>query len=121
MSLKLDWESSEANKKMNEMPTKLTTAVMMYAATKAPQLRSYMQANRPWTDRTGKAKATLNATVSKPQTNVVRITLSHGVYYGIWLELAHEKNYAILAPTLNTQGPKVITDLRTAGIMMKIV
>lgn len=83
----------------------------MYCGTKAGELESKMKSNRPWTDRTGMAKATLSARVSQPDENTVRITLSHGVEYGIWLELAHEKNYAIIAPTIREEGPRVVEGL----------
>lgn len=86
-------------------------AVKMYAITEASELESLMKANRKWTDRTGMAKARLKAEVSEPYEDTIRITLSHGVEYGIWLELANEKNYAIIQPTLNQQSPKVLQGL----------
>ena len=57
------------------------------------------------------AKAMLSAKVPQPSQNIVRITLAHGVSYGIWLELAHEKNYAIIAPTIREEGPRIVEDL----------
>ena len=36
--------------------------------------------------------------------NGYRITLAHGVDYGIWLELAHEKKYAIIPETIRVVG-----------------
>ena len=57
------------------------------------------------------AKTLLNARVSQPDSNTVRITLAHGVDYGIWLELAHGKNYAIIAPTIREEGPRIVEDL----------
>lgn len=83
----------------------------MYSGTKASELQAKMKINRPWTDRTGMAKAMLSARVSQPDTNTIRITLAHGVEYGIWLELAHEKNYAIIAPTVREEGPRMVSDL----------
>lgn len=115
----LDFQSSQLNSSMDDIKKeKLSIAIQMFAVTKAPQLQAYMQTHRPWTDRTGMAKATLRATVSKKDNHTVRITLSHGVDYGIWLELAHEKRYAIIAPTLTTQGPKLYQQL--AGLLSKI-
>ena len=51
------------------------------------------------------------AKVSQPDDRTVRKTLSHGVDYGIWLELAHEKNYAVIAPTVRKEGPRIVDDL----------
>lgn len=118
MSFKLDYDSSTLSKNLDKMAVKLGAVILMYSETKARQLQSNMKKNRPWTDRTGKAKATLNAKVSQPEKNIIRITLAHGVDYGIWLELAHEKNYAIIAPTIKVEGPRIVEDL--SDIMSKL-
>ena len=101
----------ELSQNLDEFQGRLKYAVQMYASTKANELESLMKANRKWTDRTGMAKARLNASTSEPDENTIRITLAHGVEYGIWLELANEKNFAIIAPTLSQQGPRVIEGL----------
>lgn len=118
MPIKFDYKSSTLSKNIDKMATKIGAAVLMYASTKAQKLESYMKANRPWTDRTGLAKQRLSASVSQPDSNTVRITLSHGVDYGIWLELANEGNYAIIKPTIELKSPEVISELN--GIMNKI-
>ena len=101
----------ELSQNLDEFQGRLKYAVQMYASTKANELEALMKANRKWTDRTGMAKARLNASISEPDENTIRITLAHGVEYGIWLELANEKNFAIIAPTLSQQGPRVIEGL----------
>lgn len=101
------------NKNLNKMAAKAGVVLLMYGTTKAVELQFKMQQNRPWTDRTGKAKATLNAKVSQPSATTVRITLAHGVDYGIWLELAHEKKYAIIEPTIRLEGPRIVEDMNT--------
>ena len=101
----------ELSQNLDEFQDRLKYAVQMYASTKANELEVLMKANRKWTDRTGMAKARLNASISEPDENTIRITLAHGVEYGIWLELANEKNFAIIAPTLSQQGPRVIEGL----------
>lgn len=118
MAFKLDFNGSTLNKNLNNMSVKLGALILMYSATKASEIESKMKQNRPWTDRTNMAKATLNAKVSQPSSTVVRITLAHGVDYGIWLELAHNKNYAIIAPTIQEEGPRIVEDLN--GLMSKL-
>ena len=118
MSFKLDYPSSELSKKIDDMPVKLGSALLMYCATKASELESKMKMKRPWTDRTGMAKATLNAKVSQPSQDIIRITLSHGVEYGIWLELANGKKYAIVGPTIREESPKVVEGLN--GLLSKV-
>lgn len=111
MAFTIDYNGSNLNKNLDKMATKLGAVILMFAATKASELESKMKINRPWTDRTNMAKATLSARVSQPDSKTVRITLAHGVDYGIWLELAHGKNYAIVAPTVREEGPRIVEDL----------
>ena len=118
MAFQLNYNESTLKKNLDNMSEKLGAVILMYAATKASELQSKMKINRPWTDRTNMAKATLNAKVSQPDSNTVRITLAHGVDYGIWLELANEKRYAIVAPTIREEGPRIVEDLN--NIMSKL-
>lgn len=107
---KFDFSSLEEG--MDQLPKKLEAGLDMYLSTKSKELESYMKSNRVWVDRTGLAKATLNASLSKPKPNTSRITLAHGVDYGLWLELANEKNYAIIYPTIKIKGPVVLEGLK---------
>ncbi len=118
MAFKIDYDESSLSKNLDKMSTKLGAVILMYSATKASQLQSKMKLNRPWTDRTGMAKALLSAKVSQPNKDTVRITLAHGVEYGIWLELANEQNYAVIAPTVREEGPRIVEDL--GNLMSKL-
>ena len=120
MAFKLDYDSSTLKKNLDNMSVKLGAVLLMYAATKADELKYKMKANRPWTDRTNMAKAMLDAKVSQPDKNTIRITLSHGVDYGIWLELANGKNYAIIAPTIRDESPRIIEDLDNLMSKLKL-
>lgn len=111
MAFTLDYSSSTLKKNLDKMGVKLGAVILMYSSTKAQEIESKMKINRPWTDRTNMAKVTLRARVSQPSSNVIRITLAHGVGYGIWLELAHGKNYAIIGPTVREEGPRIVEDL----------
>ena len=78
-------------------------AIRMYAETGAQKLQTKAKNNAPWTDRTGRARAGLNSYVSAV-ANGYRIALAHGVNYGIWLELAHEKRFSIIPQTIEYVG-----------------
>lgn len=111
MAFTLNYNSSTLSKNLDKMGEKLGAVILMYASTKAQELQYKMKQNRPWTDRTNMAKALLSAKVSQPDNRTIRITLAHGVSYGIWLELAHGKNYAIIEPTIRTESPRIVEDL----------
>ena len=120
MAFKIDYNKSTLKQNLDKLSLKLGAVILMYAATKASELQAKMKLNRPWTDRTGMAKALLTAKVSQPEKEKVRITLAHGVNYGIWLELANGKNYAIIAPTIREEGPRYIEDLNNLMSKLKL-
>lgn len=78
-------------------------AIRMYAETGAQKLQTEAKNNARWTDRTGRARQGLNSYVSAV-ANGYRIALAHGVNYGIWLELAHEKRFSIIPQTIEYVG-----------------
>ncbi len=120
LAFRLKYDESSLKRGLDNMGPKMGAMILMYAATKASELQAKMKMNRPWTDRTNMAKALLSARVSQPSSNTVRITLAHGVEYGIWLELAHGKNYAIIAPTIREEGPRVVEDLNNLMSKLKL-
>lgn len=85
--------------------------VRVYAEVAAKDLEGYIKANRPWTDRTGQARQRMTGYVQKV-SNGYRIVIAHGVDYGLWLELANEKKYAILEPTIRLKGPDIVKGMK---------
>lgn len=96
---------------------KALTALNMFASTKSEELEAYAKLNKPWRDRTGAAKALLTSNV-EDLPDRIRITLSHGVDYGIWLELANDGNYSIIKPTINIKSPEFFEQLQ--GLLEKM-
>lgn len=89
--------------KLESMGQRADAAVRVFAEQGATKMRSSAQSNAKWTDRSGAARQRLNAYVSA-MADGYRITLAHGVEYGIWLELAHEKRFAIIPQTIDYVG-----------------
>lgn len=100
-SLKFDMSGLVNGLKL--VPDKADLAIRMYAEQGALQMQNFAKENRRWTDRTGHARQRLTGTVGKIE-NGYRITLAHGVDYGIWLELANEKRYSIIPQTIEYVG-----------------
>ena len=74
---------------------------------------SYMKDNRPWQDRTGNARAGLYGKVSRSTKGYRQtIELGHSVYYGVYLEYAMERRFAIIEPTIRIKGPEVVNGLQ---------
>lgn len=107
MAISFDVDPSPVVENLEDFKARVLAGAKMIAITEASVLKGYMQRNRPWVDRSGEAKRQLDAVVSTPNDHTVRITLSHGVTYGKYLELAHGAKYAIIKPTIQKKGPGV--------------
>ena len=117
MAMEFYFDLEDLSKGIIAFDKKADMAVKMYANVKAKDLESYSKDKAPWTDRTGTARKTLNGSVSKIE-NGYRITLSHGVDYGMWLELAHEKRFAIVRPALELKAPEIFEGF--SGLLAKM-
>lgn len=103
MSMNFRLDISQLLHGLSTTESKADMAIRMYAENAALKLQNYARTHRKWTDRTGHARQRLTGT-SASYGNGYRLTLSHGVDYGIWLELAHEKRFAIIETTIRTVG-----------------
>lgn len=92
---------------------KVRVAVHAVAEYIAQKTQAEMRQNAPWEDRTSNARTGLFAVVDPPAVeaagDLVTIWLSHGhtIYYGVFLELAHGKKYAIIMPTIEANLPVI--------------
>lgn len=107
----LEFDGEALYNGLSSFEEKAILAMQMYCETAASDLEGYMKQNRPWTDRTAQARQRLSCYVEKTSTGF-RLVLAHGVDYGIWLELANEKKYAILEPTVRLKGPEVVREFK---------
>ncbi len=68
---------------------------------------TFAKSKAKWTDRTGNARGSLSGTyTANIGMNSARfeITISHGMPYGIWLELRWNGKFAIINKTVENQG-----------------
>ena len=108
MSIKFDAKDLLVG--LTEFGTKTNAALRIYAETAAKDFESYAKSHRPWTDRTGRARQGLTGYVTSNGTGW-RVNIAHTVDYGIWLEYAREKKYAILEPTVRLKADEVLAGL----------
>lgn len=99
--------ASSLEKGLAMFENRAMTALGMYAETAAKKLEGYAKEHAPWTDRTAHARQRLKGSHERTSKGY-RIVLSHGVDYGLWLEIAHEKRFAILQPTIEHMSPEII-------------
>lgn len=60
-----------------------------------------------WRTRTGNARESINGT-SGWEGGKLKVVLSGGMDYSVYLELAHEKQYAVLKPTIDKNAPEIL-------------
>ena len=83
----------------------------------ASEIEQYAQFNAPWEDQTGAARAGLHTDVGFDGGDY-SIALIGGVDYQIYLELKDDGKYAIIMPTLEALGPKIIHEAAAAVILL---
>lgn len=116
MSFKLDASSLERGLAVFE--NKADLAFRMYAETAALKLEGEAKKAGPWTDRSGEARRRLTCKTMKVASGY-RLKLAHGVEYGMWLELANEKKYATIVPSINKMTPEIMKGLNRLIDRMK--
>lgn len=70
-------------------------------------LENYAKENARWENRTGHARQRLKSDYILSESGI-KLRLKHGVDYGKWLELAHEKKYSIIPETIEEVGESEI-------------
>lgn len=109
-SLSIEVDTSQLVEGFAAFATRLDAALEMYGNTVARDWETKAKHNRPWTDRTNRAREGLTGSSELTSTEL-RMVLAHTVDYGIWLELAHEKNWAIVEPTVRLNQENALQGL----------
>jgi hypothetical protein len=102
----IDWDSRQMMARLREVNPKVQKACLAALKFQEPRILAYARQNAPWTDRTSNARNGLFTTVQHDAKTFV-LTLSHGVPYGIWLEVRFSGRFAIIRPTIDAKGPEV--------------
>ena len=116
---KIIWnrESRKLGKNLREGPKKVRDAATIIAYRMSPEVESYMKVNASWIDRTGNARIGLAA---RPfiEGDSIGIVLYHQVPYGIYLEVRFAGRYAIIQPTIDVMGPRVMAQYQ--GLLRRL-
>ena len=110
MNLKLNSDKFLNN--LTQTENRLLRATRLYAETSAAQLEAYAKQNAPWKDITGISRQTISHDVKSDrykQTIILRGGVSAHFPY---LELAFERRYAIIEPTMIKLAPGIVKGWR---------
>ena len=71
----------------------------------------WLKQNARWTDRTGAARGGIFA-VANRGIKYEEIFMAYSVNYGIWLEIANDRKYAIITPAMRIMGKELMDSLQ---------
>lgn len=86
--------------------SKMRAALELYARNAAQYMEKDAKENAPWTDRTGHARTSIQGTQGW-EGDVLKIILSGNMEYFYYLEMCHEKKWAIIKPTIDKNALKI--------------
>lgn len=89
---------------LQQFERKVEQALVATGEFQATKATAWMKLNAPWTDQTGNARNGLHAFVQRAPGQSVTLVLSHGVNYGIWLEVKFNGRDAVVTPAIRKIG-----------------
>ena len=114
----IKFDANELLSYLDNANARANTAVELYANEGAKVMENYAKRNRPWTDRTGHARQRLHGWIERTPKGV-KINIGHGVDYGYYLEMCHQRRFEILNPTVNACSAKIISGYK--GLLNEIL
>lgn len=108
--LSVDYDDKRLRRNLRNAERNVRGAVSNLVDYHALEITGFMRARARWTDNTGAARNGLIA-VANHGTTFEEIVMAYSVWYGIWLEVAHNRKYEILQTTLNVMGPLLMERL----------
>jgi len=108
MSSEFQWQGVDAMlARIEAYKRNVVFAVKQVALYWSAVFESYAKEKAPWTDRTGNARQSLHTYVEELAGDTVRLYLSHGVSYGIFLEVKHAGRWGIIWSTIERHLPEI--------------
>lgn len=109
--ISIKWDAEEVLGNLKDLDRKLTSkeygGLQMLMQTAASKMEAWAKENAPWTDRTGAARQRLHGEAYWESPKIVVAAIMHQVDYGVYLELAHQRKYAILERTLEEHKDEI--------------
>ena len=112
-SVRLEYDDDDLARTLGSFDRRFNNLVSNIFEYESAYATTWMKANAPWHDDTGAARASLNATAHSSGSSH-ELLLAHGVSYGIWLEIAHNRKYQILASAQRHMANKIMSDIKAA-------
>lgn len=97
----------DMRRRLHEYERRVKFAIRQVAVYWSAVFEAYAKQNAPWTDRTGNARQSLYTWIEDLSNDTVRLYLSHGVDYGVFLETKYAERFSIIMPTIRRHLPAI--------------
>ncbi len=104
----VEWQGVEqVKRRIEEYGRRAKEVTLSLANYWAAVLEADAKENAVWQDRTGNARQALHTFVEQAAGDAIVLYLSHGVNYGLFLEVRWAGRYAIIWPTIEKHLPEI--------------
>lgn len=93
---------------LDTFESKLRQALQIVTDAASKKMTNWAKENAIWTDRTSNARQKLSGDGYWESNYMLTCAVMHNMDYGVWLELAHAKKYAILEQAIESQKDTLI-------------
>lgn len=116
--IRLDYDDRALRRNLRSFDRRLDENVRAVTARRAAITQGDLRTAARWTDRTGAARSGLFA-IPNYGPGFAEIFMTYSVNYGIWLEVAHDRKYAVIGPMMRIAGDALMKDLDNLITYMK--
>ena len=110
--IRLEVNMNQFASELSGLQSRTEAAVQTLCDTVARKMESWAKDNARWQNRTGNARQGLTGSAVWQDTTTIWIVVSHSVDYGIWLELAKQRKYAILEEAVEQNKDELMNGLQ---------
>ena len=108
----LQWDMKEFEESIAFIQTRFQTSILILCEVAAAKMEEYAKDEAIWIDRTSNARQKLIGQAYYVTMDQVQIAVSHQMDYGIWLELAHGRDYAILETAIEENIDELLNSIK---------
>jgi hypothetical protein len=109
--VKVSYDDKKLRKNTQRFDANLKRNVAAVVDRHAAITTGWLKQNAPWTDRTSAARTGIFA-IANSGNNYEEIFMAYSVYYGIWLEVANDRRYAVITPAMRIMGKELMDSLQ---------
>ena len=110
--VRFEYDAKKLNNNVRNFDRKLNRAMSGLFDYNALYATGWLKEHAPWHDDTGAARSGLVALANNGR-NAHELLMAYSVTYGIWLEVAHSGQWAVITPAMRIVGNKIMDDIRT--------